>query len=122
MSTFYQTDPEEMEAADLWSMENGEYPAYFIPTRYFVNRLEVGHFAPDCFGKPARVVEIYGRGDDVKGKAFVCYRVQFGPPATSTITNSLKEGELLRSTRICHQHTSHELDEIEARILQEQGR
>ena len=60
------------------------------PTRAEVQALSVGDMAPDCFGRVARVVEIFGRGDDVQGRAYACYYTEFGPG--SSISGSVKEG------------------------------
>ena len=86
-------------------------PEIYIPTRAEIQSLEVGDLAPDCFGSWRRVTRIYARGADVKGKAYVCYHTEFGP--TSSISNSLKEGEIHRSVALTGKNTSHELDEME---------
>lgn len=91
-----------------------------MPTRAYVETLQVGDFAPDPFGKPARVVSIHGRGEDLNGRAFVCFCTAFGT-GSSSISNSLKEGELARSTRITGRHTSRELDAIERQINEERA-
>lgn len=86
---------------------------YFIPTREYVMSLKVGDMAPDCFGKLAKVTSVYAQRDDINGKAFVCYYTAFGE--TSTISASLKEGELLRHCGL--RHTSDEISQIEREML-----
>ena len=86
-------------------------PQIYIPTRAEIQSLEVGDLAPDCFGQWRLVTRIFGRGHDVKGKAYVCYYTEFGP--TSSISNSLKEGEIHRTVALTGKYTSHELDILE---------
>lgn len=64
------------------------------PTRADILALRVGDLAPNCFGKLARVTEIHAQQDDIKGKAFVCYYIEFGDNG-STMSGSLKEDETL---------------------------
>jgi hypothetical protein len=106
-------------------MQNGLYchrsirmsdPQIYIPTRAEIQSLEVGDLAPDCFGQWRRVTKIYGRGDDRNGKAYVCYYTEFGP--TSSISNSIKEGEIHRSVALTGKFTSHELDEMKQKHLE----
>ena len=108
------------EGADDELKALGNYPAYFVPTRYYIESIRVGDLAPNCFGNVDRVTRITAQLDDWQGRAFVCYTVEFGASG-STISNSLKEGELHRTTRISHQHTAHELTCIERRILEERA-
>lgn len=89
---------------------------YYVPTRKEVEAVQVGSQAPDCFGRMAEVKEVFGRGDDINGKAYVCYYTYFGSNGGS-ISNSLKEDELLRSVEACRDRTSWELDEIERAIV-----
>lgn len=63
------------------------------PTREDVRGLKVGDLAPDCFGGMRAVTRIYAAGDDVKGKAYVCYYTEHGP--TSQISGSLGEDEIV---------------------------
>src|SRR5208283_461813 len=88
-----------------------EMPKIYIPTRDEIQSLEVGDLAPDCFGQWRRVTKIYGKGHDVKGKAYICYYTEFGP--TSIISNSLKEGEIHRTVALTGKYSSHELDDLE---------
>lgn len=89
---------------------------YYVPTRKEVEAVKVGSMAPNCFGEMAEVKEVFGRGDDINGKAYVCYYTYFGKDGGS-ISNSLKEDELLRSVAACRNYTSWELDEIERAIV-----
>ncbi len=68
----------------------------FLPTRSEIESLAVGNLAPDCFGNLRTVVEISFRGIDINGRAYVGYTTWFG--ANSTVSNSLKEGRILRHT------------------------
>ena len=83
----------------------------FIPTRAEIEVLKEGDLAPDCFGNWRRVTKVYSRGDDVNGKAYVCFYTEFGPGAS--ISNSLKEGEINRTVALTGKYTSHELDILE---------
>jgi len=89
-------------------------PQIYIPTRSEIEALKEGDLAPDCFGQWRRVTKIFSRGDDVNGKAFVCFYTEFGPGAS--ISNSLKEGEINRTVALKGKYTSHELDLIEKRL------
>jgi len=91
----------------------GKASAY-MPTRDEVLSLQVGDLAPNCFGKLAEVVSIHGRGDDVNGKAFVCYYTSNGP--TSSISHSMKQDRIVRDLQICRFHTSHELDLLDRTV------
>jgi hypothetical protein len=93
---------------------NIEMPEIFIPARAEIEALKEGDLAPDCFGNWRRITKIYARGADVNGKAYVCYYTEFGP--TSSISNSLKEGEINRTVALTGKFTSHELDILEKRL------
>ena len=41
------------------------------PNREFIENLQVGDIAPDCFGKLSQVTDITFRGTDIHGKKFV---------------------------------------------------
>jgi hypothetical protein len=88
-------------------------PQIYIPSRSEIEALKEGGLAPDCFGNWKQITKIYGRGHDVNGKAYVCYYTEFGP--TSSISNSLKEGEIHRSIALAGKFTSHELDDLEGK-------
>jgi hypothetical protein len=87
----------------------------YIPTRSDIEAMQVGDKAMNCFGRPARVVEVSFRGTDIKGKAYVGVKLNFGP--NSTITQSFKEDELVRHVGTSAKFTSHQLDDIEAEML-----
>lgn len=89
-------------------------PIRFIPTRNQVESLTVGQSALNCFGNYAEVVSISGRGVDVNGRAYVCFNLRFGPH--STISQSYKEGELVRTTALSREFTSAQLDTIERKM------
>jgi hypothetical protein len=92
-------------------------PEIFIPTRDQIESLKIGDPAPDCFGNWKRVIRIYARGNDVNGKAYVCYYTEFGPGAS--VSNSLKEGEINRTVALTARYTSHELDLMEEKYRKE---
>ncbi len=86
-------------------------PEIYIPTRAEIEAIKEGDLAPDCFGQWRRVIKIFARGDDVNGKAYICYYTEFG--ANASISNSLKEGEINRTVGLTGKYTSHELDILE---------
>jgi hypothetical protein len=88
-------------------------PEIFIPTRAEIEALKEGDKAPDCFGHLRKITRIYSRGDDLNGRAYVCYYTEFGPGAS--ISNSLKEAEINRTVALTGKYTSRELDELEER-------
>lgn len=88
----------------------GHYLTVTLPSLEDIQALRVGHVAPGCF-RESRVVEIYGRGTDIHGKAFVCYYNEDGP--SCRISYSLKEDELDRNFSLCMRFTSAQLDELE---------
>lgn len=61
------------------------------PTREDVEALQVGGLAPDVWGRMRAVTEIYARGEDTAGRAYVCYYTAMS--ATSSVSGSMKEGE-----------------------------
>jgi len=91
-------------------------PQIYIPTRSEIEALKEGDLAPDCFGQWRRVTKIFGRVHDVNERAYVCYYTEFGP--TSSISNLIKEGEIHRSVALTGKFTSHELDEMEQKHLE----
>jgi hypothetical protein len=91
---------------------NADKPVCLIPTRAEVENLEAGDLALDCFGKYRRVTRVHGRGNDVKGRAYVCFYTEF-TPGRSEMSGSYKEGELVRTVRLTRDHTSAELDRLE---------
>lgn len=64
------------------------------PTREDVESLQVGDFAPDCFGKMSKVVKITYRGTNVHGKAYVGFYTEFGDNKSS-MSGSLVEDEVV---------------------------
>jgi hypothetical protein len=89
----------------------------YIPTRAEIEALKEGDLAPDCFGNWKLVTKIYGRGNDLNGKAYVCYYTEFGPGAS--ISNSLSEGKINRTVALTGKFTSHELDLMEKKHLED---
>jgi hypothetical protein len=83
----------------------------FVPTRAFIETLQVGDFAPNGFGQVRTVQSIAYRGVDVNGAAYVGYYVGYG--ASGTISHSLKEGQVVRSLRLCQMLNSSEIDALE---------
>jgi hypothetical protein len=94
-------------------------PVLHLPTRSEVLNLRPGDLALDCFGRWARVVSIHARRDDVHGRAFACFYLEFGPRG-STISGSMKEGELVRTVALTRLYNSAELDAIERQLRSEQ--
>lgn len=90
-------------------------PVEWVPTRAEVIALSGGDLALNPWGKWARVVEIFGRGDDVNGKAFVCYYTDEG--RGSRISNSIKEDELTITVDLSRFYTSDQCRAIERQIL-----
>jgi hypothetical protein len=83
-----------------------------MPTRDEVLALAVGDVVNGVFG-PAEVVEIYGGGFDVNGRAFSCFYLRNGE--TSKVSGSVKEDTIERSLATSRAHTSAELDAVEWR-------
>ena len=83
----------------------------YIPTRTEIEALKEGDLAPDCFGQLRKITRIHAKGNDVNGRAYVCYYTEFGPGAS--ISNSLKEGKLHRTVALTGKYTSHELNVLE---------
>lgn len=92
----------------------------FMPTWEQVTNLKVGDLAPDYAGRMMPVVEIFGQGTDVVGRAYVCYYTA-SPTGNGSSSNSMKEGELLRSMVTSGYYTSAQLNEIERRMRAERG-
>ncbi len=87
----------------------------YIPTLHDIESLSVGDMAMDCLGRMRPVAEVNFRGTDLRGKAYVGFKVEFGPH--STITQSYKEDELVRHVGTSRCFTSLQLDDIEADML-----
>lgn len=88
----------------------GSLSVYF-PTREDVQGLKLGDLAPNVFGKLARVTSISVQCDDVNGKAFACYAVQWGEHWT--MTNSIKQDEIFRTVNLSLHFRSVEIDVAE---------
>jgi hypothetical protein len=84
-----------------------------MPERADINLVAVGELAFNCFGNMARVTEIHCRKEDINGRLFVGYYVDFGPG--STISMSIKEGEIIRHAGI--RLTSDEIRQAEIEML-----
>lgn len=87
----------------------------FVPNRAYVENTLVGSWVLDCFGKMAQVVEIHARGNDINGKAYICFYTQFSE--NSRMSGSMKEDELIRTVPLSSKFTSHELDAIEEYLI-----
>ena len=85
-----------------------------VPTRDQVETLQVGDLAIDCFGEMRRVTGIFARGYDTNGRAYVCYYTEHGEG--SSISHSMKEGQLVRTVATSRHYTSAELVVIERRM------
>ena len=85
-----------------------------VPDAAQVAALSVGDLAIDCFGKLREVVEINYRGTDLNGKTFVGYSTEFGPH--SSITASMKDGEIVATAALTGQYKSVEIWEAQRRI------
>lgn len=85
----------------------------FMPTRLFIETLAVGDQAPNAFGRVGRVTAIAYRGVDTNGAAYVGYYVTHGADSTGRASCSLKEGQVLRSLRLCQVLNSAEIDALE---------
>lgn len=85
----------------------------FVPTRAFIESLQVGDFAPNAFGRVGVVTSIAYRGVDINGAAYVGYYVTNGKDSQGQASCSLKEGQILRSLRLCQLLNSAEIDALE---------
>lgn len=63
-----------------------------IATRKEIENLEVGDIAYNCFGQKRKVVEVTARMEDIHGKLFALYYVEFGNDG-SKMSHSIKEDE-----------------------------
>jgi hypothetical protein len=91
---------------------------FFMITRDEVMNLRAGDLAPDWAGCMRPVVEIHAQRDDIHGKAFACYYTE-SPSGNGSASNSMKEGELLITTRLSARYSGDELRQIEARMWAE---
>jgi hypothetical protein len=90
-----------------------------IPRCEGVKGLEVGDNVIDCFGKVRQVAEITIKSNDIFGKAFVCFYVDWGNG--TRCSGSYKQDQLVRTCALSSLYTSHELDDIEAYLNSEVG-
>ncbi len=67
-------------------------PIIFTPSRSWIENLQVGDLALDCFGRKMPVVSITYRGIDLKGNAYVGFYTRMDMNTRATISNSAKEG------------------------------
>lgn len=88
---------------------------YYLPKREDIQNFSVGQWAVNCFGELGIITDIFGRGYDVNGLAYICYYTQLGEH--STISHSLKENKLVRTLPLCNKFKSFELDAIEAYLV-----
>ena len=79
---------------------------YARPTLDDIERLQVGDFVPDCFGKLSPITSITYRGTDIHGKAYVGYYTKFGDNAS--ISGSLKESECLATVPMTNKYSRRE--------------
>jgi len=91
----------------------------FKPSRKYVESLSEGDLALNPYGRPAKVLKITYRGDDIKGKAYVGVELENGE--NSTITHSFKEGELVLTLDVTRFHNSAECDQIESELAEQDG-
>ena len=106
-------DPQayEQAAERLVALENEHDGQFFVPSQEWVDGLQVGDTAPDCFGNPAEVVQITFRGVDTNGTSFVGVYLQHG---SGSVSETFKVGTLHRTLSMTQRYTSQELREIEA--------
>ena len=93
-------------------------PVLFIPDRRVIECLRPGDLAIDCFGRAAEVVEIAYRGETRDGRSYIGFYTRLGDH--STVSQSYVEGRLVRTVPLTGWFTSHELDEIEQRMLKQE--
>lgn len=82
----------------------------FKPTAEQIQNLKVGDKALNPYGEWDTVYEIYGRGQNVEGKWFVCF---YTGDNTSSISHSYQEGKIVRTLPVCNRFSSAELIEME---------
>jgi hypothetical protein len=70
------------------------------PTRKDIESLKVGDYAPNCFGQFGKITEIYARGNNVHGKAYICYYTEWHGK-DSSISESMEEDETLATIPLC---------------------
>lgn len=85
-------------------------PVYFAH-RYWIANLQEGDMAPDFAGRMRRVSHISYKNEDVNGRLFVGYATEFGD--RSTVSNSVKEGEVLRTVPLTNLFKSYEVQQLD---------
>lgn len=83
----------------------------FKPSKQYVSSLKVGDTAIDCFGKPAKVLEIMYRGGGLNKDRYVCVTLEQGP--TSSISESYRIGCLHATVALSSKYSSAEIRELE---------
>ena len=98
-------------------------PIIFTPSRSWIENLQVGDMALDCFGKQAPVTSITFRGIDLKGKAYVGFYTRLDMNTNTTVSSSVKEGETVSTLPIVNKyHTTWNIPKdlvIESDVLPE---
>jgi len=79
-------------------------PIIFTPSKSWIENLQVGDLALDCFGKKAPVTSITFRGIDLKGKAYVGFYTRLDMDTSTTISGSAKEGETVSTLPIVNKY------------------
>jgi len=82
------------------------------PNRQDLEALKLGDYALNPFGSFAKIVEISFRGTDINGKYYVGYYTEFGK--NGSISNSIKEGEILPTVAITGEYNRIQLLDFEA--------
>lgn len=82
-----------------------------IPTKEDIDSVAIGRHELSPFGQWKKVTEIYARGKDEAGRSYVCFYVEMSE--TGSISQSMKEGELIRTLPLCNKLNSAECNELE---------
>lgn len=77
------------------------------PTRQDIENLKAGDYAPNCFGKFAKVNQIMYKGYDKHNKAYIGYYVQWHGEYSS-VSMALKEDEILMTVPLTQQYGTSE--------------
>lgn len=85
-----------------------------VPTREEIESLQAGMGATDCFGHQRVITRVFARGNNIHGKAYVCYYTQFGD--TSEMSMSLREGEIVRTLDLTRKFSSHQIDMLQRQV------
>ncbi|MHA2172785.1 MAG: hypothetical protein ACXAB7_23200 [Candidatus Kariarchaeaceae archaeon] len=87
----------------------------FKPSKSFVENLQAGDLAINCFDRIVRIQEIVFRGKDVHGKAYVMVRGEFGDNGAS-ITETYKEDECVRTLGLTREYDSERCQNLDKLI------